>query len=445
MHIKIILLIAGLLIIICFPAMAYGNSQQPALPDFRCGYEAPPAETPPDPVPARRDYMSVALLASALGLGTYLVFEKRKRQWIWALMVFSLLVFGFVRKGCICPVGAIQNVAMTSSDSSCALPLVVIALFLLPLALSLFYGRIFCGSVCPLGAIQDAVLLNPLSVPRWLEVPLRTLGYLYLALAALLAAGGAGFIICRYDPFVAFFRLSSNLNALALGGVLLIAGIFIGRPYCRFLCPYGILLRQFSRLSRRNVSISPDHCIRCGLCQDSCPFGAIHKPTGRPSREKVEKRKKMMAGLILLFPLIVAAGVLLGGGSSEVLSRAHPDVRLSERIYLEEQGLVTGTTDASRAFWKDDKSPEKLYELSAGIQRWFLRGGRLAGGLIGLIVALTMMQHTVCRSFDSYRADPGDCLACGRCFEFCPRERLRRRHRQQQKNSDMPHPSGGAG
>jgi len=441
MHMKKSLLMASLLIIFCFPPMAYGNSQQPALPDFHCGYEAPPAETPP--VPARRNYMSVALLASALGLGTYLVFKKRKRRWIWALMVFSLVVFGFVRKGCVCPVGAIQNLAMTSFDSSCALPLVVIALFLLPLVLSLFYGRVFCGSVCPLGAIQDAVLLNPLSVPHWLEVPLRTLGYLYLALAVLLAAGGAGFIICRYDPFVAFFRLSSNLNALALGGVLLIAGIFIGRPYCRFLCPYGILLRQFSRLSRRKVSISPDHCVKCGLCEDSCPFGAIHKPTGRPSQEKVVKRKKILASLILLLPLIVAAGVMIGAGSSGFLSRSHPDVRLSERIYLEEQGLVTGTTDASRAFWRGDKSPEKLYELSAGIQRWFLRGGQLVGGLIGLVIALTMMKHTVFRSFDSYRADPGDCLACGRCFEFCPQERVRRRQMQQRKKSEIPHPSGG--
>lgn len=155
MHIKKRLLMVSLLIIFCFPAMAHGNSQQPARPDFRCGYEAPPAETPPPP--ARRNYMSVAFLASALGLGTYLIFKKRKRKWIWALMVFSLVVFGFVRRGCVCPVGAIQNVAMTSFDSSCALPLVVIALFLLPLVLSLFYGRIFCGSVCPLGAIHKPI------------------------------------------------------------------------------------------------------------------------------------------------------------------------------------------------------------------------------------------------------------------------------------------------
>ncbi len=413
--------------ILGFPAIAQDNYQQPELPDFRCGYEAAPAETPPAPASVRRDYLSVALLASALGLGTYLVFKKRKRHWIWALMIFSLIVFGFIRQGCICPVGAIQNVMKTSFDSSCALPAVVLALFLLPLVLALFYGRIFCSSVCPLGAIQDAVLLHPVSVPYRLEVPLRTLGYLYLALAILMAAGGAGFIICRHDPFVAFFRLSSDLNALTLGGVLLVAGVFIGRPYCRFLCPYGILLRQFSRLSRRKVSISPDHCIRCGLCKNSCPFGAIRPPKDRADREKIVKRKKIMAVLILLMPLIVATGALIGAGGSGFISRTHLDVRLSERIYLEEQGRVTGTTDASRAFWESDKDPEKLHELSAGIRKWFQRSGRLLGGLIGLILALTMMNHTVCRSSDSYRADPGDCMACGRCFEFCPRERLRRR------------------
>jgi Fe-S-cluster-containing hydrogenase component 2 len=56
-------------------------------------------------------------------------------------------------------------------------------------------------------------------------------------------------------------------------------GTVIGRPYCRFLCPYGALLNLFSRVARRRVSITPDDCVICGLCENACPFDAIHEAT----------------------------------------------------------------------------------------------------------------------------------------------------------------------
>lgn len=254
-------------------------------PEFESDYQRP-TPTVPSPRQDVFEYVDAVVLLAALSASAYLVLRRRKRRSVLTLMVFSLLYFGFWRKGCVCPVGAIQNITLSIFDRTYVVPVVIAVFFLLPLVFSLFFGRVFCAAVCPLGAIQDLVLLRPIAVPSWLESGLRLFAYLYLGLAILFAATGSAFIVCRYDPFVAFFHLSGNANILVLGACFLLAGLFVGRPYCRFFCPYGVLLRQLSRLSMWHVTITPDECVRCKLCENSCPFGAIREPVARlPVRE----------------------------------------------------------------------------------------------------------------------------------------------------------------
>ena len=73
---------------------------------------------------------------------------------------------------------------------------------------TLFFGRTFCAAVCPLGAVQELVAVRPVKVPRWLDQALGLLAYVYLGAAVMFAATGTAFLICRYDPFVGFFRRS---------------------------------------------------------------------------------------------------------------------------------------------------------------------------------------------------------------------------------------------
>ena len=106
------------------------------------------------------------------------------------------------------------------------------------------------------------------------------LKYVYLALAIWFAAqplAERDFVICRFDPFVGLFRLEGPADMLLLGGGFLVLGIFVGRPYCRYLCPYGALLAILSRFAWRGVTITPDNELDCGLCVEACPLGAIEQ------------------------------------------------------------------------------------------------------------------------------------------------------------------------
>lgn len=394
-------------------------------PDFVETDHVIPSPTSPGPRQDIYEYIDAAVLLAALGLASYLVLKKRSRRAIFALTVFSLLYFGFWRKGCVCSIGAIQNIVFSIFDRDYAVPIVVVVFFLLPLVFTLFFGRAFCAAVCPLGAIQDMVLSRPVSLPSWAESGLRLLAYVYLAAAVLFAATGSAFVICRYDPFVSIFRLSGSLNILILGGCLLLIGVFIGRPYCRFLCPYGVILRQLSRLSKWRVTITPDECIRCRLCEDSCPFGAIRKPTAQWPAQEYHVAKKRLAFLLLLLPVLVFLGGWAGSSLKGVTSRAHETVRLAEQIYMEETGKTEEITNAGTAFRATGQEIKKLYEQASNIRARFELGGWILGGFIGLVIGLKLIGLSIWRQRTDYEADRASCLACGRCFNYCPMEHVR--------------------
>ena len=421
--IRIGYIIIGIVVLFLLSGVASALERFPP-PEFESGYEFP-STTAPHPQQDIYEYIDAIVLLAALSLASYLVLRKRSRRAIFILMVFSLLYFGFWRKGCVCPIGATQNIVLSIFDHSYAVPIAVAVFFLLPLVFALFFGRVFCAAVCPLGAIQDLVLLRPVSVPSWLESGLRLFAYVYLAAAVLFAATGSAFLICRYDPFVAFFRLNGNLNVLIIGTCLLVISVFIGRPYCRFICPYSILLRQLSRLSKWRITITPDECVQCRLCEDSCPYGAIRRPSINWPETEYGRGKKRLAVLLLLLPILILLCGWAGSGLRAITSRMHPTVRLAERIYLEDTGKVEDTTDASLAFRATGKETEALYEEALNIRTDFGLGGWFFGGFIGMMIGLKLITVSVWRQRTDYEAGRASCLACGRCFKYCPMEHAR--------------------
>ncbi len=408
---------SGLLMLLAASGRAVAIERFPP-PDFT-DHELPPTVVP-SPAGAWLEYVALGGLVVALCLAAYLALRSRSRRGLLALCVVALAVFGFWRGGCICSIGAIQNVALAGADASYLVPLVVVGFFVLPLVFALFFGRVFCAAVCPLGAVQELVALRPVQVPRWVDAALGTLAYVYLGLAVLLAATGTAFVICRYDPFVAFFRLSGSINMLVVGASFVAIGVFVGRPYCRYLCPYGVLLRWCSRLSRWHVHIPPEQCIQCRLCEEACPYGAIREPTVAQPAEERRRGRRRLAMLLALAPVLIVAGLWLGRGLDAPLARLHFTVRLAERLHREEAGEVEGTVDMTDAFRNTGRPPGELYAEARQILTQMRFGGGLFGGWVGLVIGGQLIAHSVRRRRTEYQPDRGACVACGRCFWYCP-------------------------
>ena len=97
-------------------------------PEFETDYVRP-TTTMPHPRQDLWEYIDTGVLLASLALATYLVFRRRSRRGIFALMLFSLIYFGFFRKGCVCSIGAIQNVVLTAFDPAYAVPIAVLIFF----------------------------------------------------------------------------------------------------------------------------------------------------------------------------------------------------------------------------------------------------------------------------------------------------------------------------
>lgn len=414
---KIILILLILLSLQSFDSYAIKRFPKP---EFESGHVQPPTVTPA-PRAEILEYLDIFVLIVSLSLVTWFILKKRSRRGVFWMSVFAVLYFGFYREGCICAVGSVQNATLALFNSAYSIPISALLFFIIPLLYTLFFGRTFCAGICPLGAIQDIFAFRPISIKLWLEKVLGIIPFIYLGLSILYAATGTDFIICRYDPFVGFFRFDATFMMFCIGAILLIIGIFIARPYCRFLCPYGAILNLVSMFSFRHMTITPKECINCKLCENSCPFEAINKPTLLKEKEKTDTSVKRFFLLSFIVPVLVVAGGFIGAGFHENLAIVNKKVRLAdELINNTNYGLKNKDAIEIAAFKESGKTNEIVIAEASEILKSFYIGSWILGAFIGLVFGLTLISLIKFRFHADYTPNKATCLSCARCMEHCP-------------------------
>lgn len=388
-------------------------------PEFESGHVYPTNQMPA-PRAQVWEYIDVLVLIGALLMTTWLALKKRSRQGLIWMSVFSLAYFGFYRQGCICAVGSVQNVSLALFNTGYSIPLTALLFFIIPLLFALAFGRVFCAGVCPLGAIQELTGLKPVKLPKSVELTLALVPFIYLAIAILFASTNSQFLICRYDPFVGIFRLDAPYTMIIFGALLLLAGIFVNRPYCRFLCPYGVLLNIFSRFAGKHLTITPAECINCRLCEEVCPYDAIIPSDTDQKNVAPEKSRKRFILYFLLVPLFAATGAFLLYDLAPSLSGANSTVRLAREIRTEKKTGIESELKDVVAFKESGKTESELYNEEEMIIGRFRNGSPWAGAFLGISFGIGMISLTIKTKRNEYKPHQGKCYSCGRCFKFCP-------------------------
>ena len=163
------------------------------------------------------------------------------------------------------------------------------ALFILLAIILISIGakKAFCSFLCPVGTLSEylwrlgrAAFGSNLTVPRWLDYPLRSLKYLLLlffvwAIVKMDGPSLAAFIGSPYNKVadIKMYLFFAELSALALKVLvgLAVVSLFVKNAWCRFLCPYGALLGIAGWLSPLKITRTARTCIDCQLCTRACP------------------------------------------------------------------------------------------------------------------------------------------------------------------------------
>ena len=391
-------------------------------PDFESGYQYPDLQYA---VPNETLWviLDLLLLVALMGIVTWALYKRHTRGPIFWVSLISVGYFGFFREGCVCSIGSIQNIALALVDDSYHLPLTVLLFFLLPILFAFLFGRVFCAGVCPFGALQELVNVKNYRISEAISAALKVIPWLYLIFAVLYAVTRSQFIICQFDPFIGIFRLGGDMGLILFGALLLVMSIFTGRPFCRFLCPYGALLSLFSSVSIWKIKLTRKSCINCELCHNSCPVDAIRPPYANKLKESRSTGVRRLLAYFVVLPVMIIAGALLMRMASPNLSRAHKDVRLYDQVIQHEAQPEEELSLELEAFYGQGRSVEEitaLYEAKVTEYRFWCT---IAGALMGLVIGLALIRLSVKRSRKQYEINHANCVACGQCFNYCPQNK----------------------
>jgi polyferredoxin len=156
-------------------------------------------------------------------------------------------------------------------------PLLFLSLIVFIAILSIIGTKLFCGWTCPIGALQEIAHAIPMPKKRKIRIPFGLSNTVRLAVFAVFIAVLFGFRVYLYDyinPFH-FLHWDFALFGILVIGVVLVAALFIYRPFCYLLCPVGLLTWPLEQVALTKIRLTKSRCTDCMRCVREGPCPAV--------------------------------------------------------------------------------------------------------------------------------------------------------------------------
>ena len=202
--------------------------------------------------------------------------QASNRKWIYAAAV---VIFGIVLGSDPSPMGTVKDAIVLLGSKGIIFPprLIAFCVFLIMVVLA---NKFICSWGCQIGTLQDLIfrfnrdtkdkkgLFGQIKVPFIISNSIRIIFFLALITVAFLWAFD---IVEPVDPFKIFKPQVVGLAGGIFLGVVLIAALFIYRPWCHFFCPFGLVGWLAEKISIFRIKVDYNKCISCQACSKACP------------------------------------------------------------------------------------------------------------------------------------------------------------------------------
>ena len=182
-------------------------------------------------------------------LGAIVPLFYKSRRWHTVQLVLNVVVLGLWT-------GTFVSFTILMRLFSGGLSLAALATLAAPLLIvvvALFYPLAgkpghYCAHVCPFGSAQELagkLTRRKLRVPVRLNKALNMFRTVLWAVLMVLLLTGTWVVWIDYELFTAFLYSSASVWVVVLAVLFLVLSVWVPRPYCRYVCPTGTLLRGF--------------------------------------------------------------------------------------------------------------------------------------------------------------------------------------------------------
>ncbi|MDD1682488.1 MAG: 4Fe-4S binding protein [Methanoregula sp.] len=208
---------------------------------------------------------ALVFMGAGSPLAAYLWYSgvMTRKVTVWAALVGALAGLVFVAPIMPMEIGGLVNVATGVSGLVPGI-LVICAV----VVFALVAGRTFCGNICPVGSLQELAYNVPSK-----KMVIRKRGILELVRLAvfIITVIAAVYLIdlMAMTGLYDFFSVTLSAGFVVAAG-LVVLSIFLYRPVCRVICPFGVLFSIFAEFSLFRLKRT-ETCIQCKKCEKACP------------------------------------------------------------------------------------------------------------------------------------------------------------------------------
>jgi polyferredoxin len=195
----------------------------------------------------------------------------------------AVAVFGVILGSDPSPMGTVKDAVVLLGTKGVIFPprMIALSLFLVTVFLA---NKFICSWGCQFGTLQDTIFrLNRSENDKTglffqIKLPFVVTNIIRIATFCVLAIGAFawGFdVIGAVDPFKIYKPSVVATYGWVFIGAVLVAGLFVYRPWCHLFCPFGLVGWIVEKISIFKIHVNYDTCIACEACAKACPSSVM--------------------------------------------------------------------------------------------------------------------------------------------------------------------------